>query len=141
MSILELVKSYGRRLPKTAVSVVFTAMPMCIVFADGDDANHPKNWYLINNRSDTDFNASTNMEAWAEGSVDGTPGQPTASLSADAHYFVEGGKMLTTPKVFGYEFPGLSLTLGSDSEDGSLCLRYDNQTFKNLILKRGSVIQ
>lgn len=140
MSILELVKSYGRRLPKTAVSVVFTAMPMCIVFADGDDANHPKNWYLINNGSDTDFNASTNMEAWAEGSVDGTPGQPTASLSADAHYFVEGGWQFTTPRS-PYEFPGLSLTLGSDSEDGSLCLRYDNQTFKNLILKRGSVIQ
>ncbi len=140
MSILELVKSYGRRLPKTAVSVVFTAMPMCIVFADGDDANHPKNWYLKETCGDKEFSASTNMACWAEGSVDGTPGQPTASLSANGHYFVEGGWQLTTPNS-PYEFPGLSLTLGSDSEDGSLCLRYDNQTFKNLILKRGSVIQ
>lgn len=140
MSILELVKSYGRRLPKTAVSVVFTAMPMCIVFADGDDANQPKNWYLKEKFDDKEYSAATNMACWAEGSVGGAPGQPTASLSANGHYFVEGGRQLTTPNS-PYEFPGLSLTLGSDSEDGSLCLRYDNQTFKNLILKRGSVIQ
>lgn len=118
-------------------NMAFVATPMCGILADEIDPS--TGWYLKASCSDSFYGASTNMMYWAKGSPSGESGVSTVGLSEGENYFVEGGKRFTTSREEGHVFPGASLTIGNDSSGAILCLRGKSQTYRNLILNRGSV--
>lgn len=120
-----------------AVIGVVSVSYVCGAIADEIDSS--SGWYLTKNCGTGFYDASTNMIYWAKGSVDGEKGASSTELLADVDYFVNGGKRFTSYGT-GYVFPGSSLALGDEVSSGELYIRGKEQTFRNLILNRGSVV-
>lgn len=117
-----------------AVGIMLLAsLPTLLVCAEDSPS-----WYIARNCGTSFYDASTNMTYWAKGSPEGETGEPSTALIADVDYFVNYGRRFTVYGT-GYVFPGSTLTLGDENSSGTLYIRGQKQTFKNLILNKGTV--
>ena len=109
-----------------------------LVAAQDAEPDTSTGWHLINSCKITFYDAKLNMMYWAKGSPSGEKGPQTVTLNAGEDYFVSGDRRFTTNGA-GYIFPGSSLTIGDEFTSGILYIRGREQTYTNLVMRKGSL--